>query len=160
VLVPGNPDKSPLVFLVEGKEKPKMPPKAARRHPKAAEIALLRAWVKSGAKDDSTDLKAFIPDIKPRVPTAAAVAALAYRPDGKTLASCGYDKLIKLWDVPSGKEVRTLREHSDSVYAVAFNPDGKLLASAAADRAVKLWEAATGRLLYTLGEPTDWVYAA
>src|SRR5205823_9264822 len=84
---------------------------------------------------------------------------LAFSPDGKTLASCGYDKLIKLWDVPSGKEVRTLREHSDSVYAVAFSPDGKLLASAAADRAIKLWEAATGRLLYTLGEPTDWVYA-
>jgi WD40 repeat protein len=251
VLVAGNPDKSPLVLLVEGKDKPRMPPKAARRHPRAAEFAILRAWVKSGAKDDSTDLKAFIPDIKPRVPTAPAVAAVAYRPDGKsvaaagyneallidpttgaltgrlsgqnggvtalaysrdgrllavasgvsgvggeirlypvspdgkpapqpthllaghsdlihaldfspdckTLASCGYDKLIKLWDVVSGKEVRTLKEHSDSVYAVAFSSDGKLLASAAADRAVKLWDAATGRLLYTLGEPTDWVYA-
>ena len=251
VLVAGKPDQSPLVLLVEGKDKPKMPPKAAKRHPKAREYAILRAWVKSGAKDDSTDLKAFIPDVKPRVPTAAAVAALAYRPDGKaqaaagynevllidpgkgvltgklrgqngsvtalaysrdgrllavasgvsgvagairlyaigtngkptpqpthlltghpdliqdlafspdgkTLASCGYDKLIKLWDVSSGKVIRTLREHSDSVYAVGFSPDGKLLASAAADRAVKLWDASTGRLLYTLGEPTDWVYA-
>ncbi len=251
VLVPGSPDKSPLVRLVEGKEEPKMPPKAARRQPKPAEVAVLRAWIKAGAKDDSTDLKAFIPDVKPRVPTAPAVAAVAYRPDGKslaaagynevllldpatgaltgrlpgqngavtalaysrdgrllavasgvsgvgaeirlypvgpdgkpaprpahllaghtdlvhaldfspdgkTLASCGYDKLIKLWDVASGKEVRTLKEHSDSVYAVAFGPDGKLLASAAADRAVKLWDAASGRLLYTLGEPTDWVYA-
>src|SRR5438067_7999803 len=58
VLVAGNPDRSPLVLLVEGKEKPKMPPKAAKRHPKATEVPILRAWVKSGAKDDSTDLKA------------------------------------------------------------------------------------------------------
>jgi WD40 repeat protein len=251
VLVAGKPDESPLVVLVESKGKLRMPPETVKRRPKAAEVAVLRAWVKAGAKDDSTDLKAFLPDVKPRVPTAPPVAALAYRPDGKALvaagyneallidpaagtltgklpapgggatalafsrdgrflavasgvsgvggqirlypvgpdgnpaaqparvltghadlihdlafspdgkllASCGYDKLIKVWDTASGKEVRTLREHSDSVYAVAFSPDGKLLASAAADRAVKLWEAATGRLLYTLGEPTDWVYA-
>src|SRR5206468_2020998 len=71
---------------------------------------------------------------------------LAFSPDGKLLATCGYDKLIKLWDAASGKEVRTLKEHSDSVYAVAFRPDGQLLASAAADRAVKLWDVATGKL--------------
>jgi hypothetical protein len=84
---------------------------------------------------------------------------LAFSRDGKTLATCGYDRLIKLWDVASGKELRTLKDHSDAVYGLAFSPDGKLLASAAADRAVKVWVVATGRRLYTLGEATDWVYA-
>ncbi|MFO0845316.1 MAG: WD40 repeat domain-containing protein [Gemmataceae bacterium] len=87
------------------------------------------------------------------------IQAVAFSPDGKMLATAGYDRLIRLWDVPSNKDLRVLRHHSDSVYSVAFRPDGKLLASGAADRAVKVWDVATGERLYTLGEPTDWVYA-
>jgi hypothetical protein len=82
----------------------------------------------------------------------------SFAPDGRTLATCGYDRLIILWDVATGAQIRTLKEHSDSVYSVAFSPNGKWLASGAADRAVKVWDAATGKLIYTLSEPTDWVY--
>ncbi len=84
---------------------------------------------------------------------------VAFGPDGKMLATCGYDRLIILSDVASGKVLRTLKEHSDSVFGVAFSPDGKRLVSGAADRAVKIWDVATGKLLYTLGEATDVVYA-
>ncbi len=87
------------------------------------------------------------------------VYALAFSPDNKLLATCGYDRLIKLWDVSSGKLVRELKDHSDAVYSVAFNSDGTLLASGAADRAVKVWDVATGKRLFTLSESTDWVYA-
>ena len=65
---------------------------------------------------------------------ADVIHDLAFSPDGKILASCGYDRLIKLWDVAAKKEMRVLKDHSDSVYGIAFSPDGKLLASAAADR--------------------------
>src|SRR5579862_3565651 len=41
------------------------------------------------------------------------IYAVAFSPDGATLATAGYDKLIKLWDAPSGKELRTLRDHID-----------------------------------------------
>jgi WD40 repeat protein len=84
---------------------------------------------------------------------------LAFSPDGRLLATAGYDRLIKVWDVPTRKELRTLKDHSDAVYGLAFSPDGRLLASAAADRAVKVWDVATGARLYTLGDSTDWVYA-
>ena len=84
---------------------------------------------------------------------------LTFAPDGKMLATCSYDRLIKLWDIATGNEIRTLKDHSDAVYGIAFRPDGKLLASAAADRAVKVWDVATGTRLYTLGDSTDWVYA-
>jgi hypothetical protein len=84
---------------------------------------------------------------------------VAYSPDGKTLATCSYDRTVRLWDADKGKHLHTLKEHSDSVYGVAFSRDGSLLASGAADRAVKVWDPATGKLLYTLSEPTDWVYA-
>ena len=84
---------------------------------------------------------------------------LDFAPDNKTLATAGYDRIIRLWDTDTLKVVRELKDHSDTIYGVAFSPDGKLLASASADRAVKVWDPATGKRLYTLGDPTDWVYA-
>ena len=77
----------------------------------------------------------------PRVLAASTdvLYALAFSPDGKTLATAGYDRLIKLWDTAAGQAVRTLKDHSDCVHGLAFSPDGTLLASASADRAVKVW---------------------
>src|SRR5262249_7614271 len=86
-----------------------------------------------------------IPAGKPEYVIAAhkdLIHDLAFSPDGMTLATCSYDRLVKLWDATSGKELRTLKDHSDAVYGIAFSPDGKLLASGSADRAVKVWEVA------------------
>jgi WD40 repeat protein len=81
-----------------------------------------------------------------------------FSPDNALLATCSYDRLVKLWNPQTGKEIRTLKDHSDAVYGLTFSPDGRLLASGSADRAIKVWDAATGKRLYTLGESTDWVY--
>ena len=83
------------------------------------------------------------------------IYAVAFSPDGKSVATSSYDKLIKLWNVETGQEIRTLKDHIDAVYALAFTPDGKRLISGAADRTVKVWDAATGERLYTLSEPQD-----
>ena len=67
--------------------------------------------------------------------------------DGKTLASGSGDKTIKLWDVATGTEIRTLTGHTGGVNSVAFSPDGKILASGSADGTILLWdvEAALGK---------------
>ena len=57
-----------------------------------------------------------------------SILAIAFSPDGATIASASYDKLIKLWTVADGKVIATLKEHSDAVYAVAFMPGGTQLA--------------------------------
>ena len=57
---------------------------------------------------------------------------------------------IRIWDVQSHAEVRTLRGHSNSIPALAFSPDGKTLASGSMDQTVKLWDAATGKEIETI----------
>ena len=89
---------------------------------------------------------------------ADAILAMALAPDGKTLATASYDRLVKLWDVATGSELRTLKEHTDAVYAVAFSPDGTRVATAAADRTAKVWDAANGHRLFTLPDSTAELY--
>ena len=59
--------------------------------------------------------------------------------DNKTIVSCGRDKLIKVWDIPSSKEITTLRGHTDVVNAVAYCPQRKILVSASNDGKIRFW---------------------
>src|SRR5947209_15990571 len=55
----------------------------------------------------------------------ALVYSLAFSASGKLLASGSFDNTIKLWEYPSGKELRSLGGHAAPVYCVAFSPDGQ-----------------------------------
>lgn len=79
--------------------------------------------------------------------------AVALRPDGRQLATAGYDRSILLWDIASGRTVRTLEGHNGAVYSLAFHPEQPVLASASADETVKVWHVDQGLRLDTLGQP-------
>jgi len=72
------------------------------------------------------------------------VTALAFSPDGKTLASAaGFgESNIRLWDVSTGKELGQLAGHKSWVGSLVFWPDGQTLASSSADQTIRRWDLA------------------
>jgi WD40 repeat protein len=73
-----------------------------------------------------------------------------FSPDGKTLASASWDKTVKLWNVATGKELKSLTKDQGQIWSVSYAPDGKTLAFAGIDGTVELWDAVTGKELASL----------
>jgi WD40 repeat protein len=65
---------------------------------------------------------------------------VAFRPDGKIIATGSQDTSIRLWNADNGKEVTILRGHKGYVDTVAFSPDGKKIVSWAQDGQLLLWD--------------------
>jgi hypothetical protein len=90
------------------------------------------------------------PDKKPvDAAHVSLVEAVAFSPDGKTLASGGYQEVI-LWDATTGNIAHKVGGFTDRVVALAFSPDGKLLATGGGppteDGEIKIIEADTGKV--------------
>jgi len=87
------------------------------------------------------------------------ILAVAFSPDGKTLASGGFSRIPRLWDVASGDRLHQLPRQRDWVYALAFSPDGEILVTGAGNTRARtrtspgtltLWDAASGTMITTI----------
>ncbi len=98
------------------------------------------------------------PNSPPVVVYLADGARTAFNPEGTLVAAGTFEGPVRLWDVPSGREIAQLKGHTDATTDVAFHPDGRLLATAGFDRAVRLWDVATRAPVAVLSGHTHTVW--
>src|SRR5687768_5790282 len=134
-------------------------------------------WLASGGKDDTIKIWDIATGYVLRTLYAHSsnVNALAVSPDGKFLASASgdmtdkrdletfkrggiaggiADNTVRIWDVRTGREVRTLRGHELPVGGVAFSNDGRSLTTASGDL-IKVWDVSNGNELRSVKTKYD-----
>ncbi|MFC1758716.1 c-type cytochrome domain-containing protein [Planctomycetota bacterium] len=168
-IVPHNPDGSYLIDLI-------LPSDGAAEMPKNAkplddaEIETIRAWVTAGAKDDTPESarKQFNREHPPEYLAAPVVTAVAFSPDGKTIAVGGYHEVL-LHDTKklvAGESSITNRlvGMSERIETVAFSPDGKSIAVAGGSPArlgeLQIWDVAECAMVHSSGTLFDTCYGA
>jgi WD40 repeat protein len=85
--------------------------------------------------------------------------AVAFSPDGKTLAAGYSDGAVELWSVATGRLERSMRGHEGWVQSVTFSPDGQTLASTGRDATIRVWDVASGKQKNILRGHTNRVWS-
>jgi guanine nucleotide-binding protein subunit beta-2-like 1 protein len=80
------------------------------------------------------------------------VSRVRFSPSAKQplIVSCGWDKLVKVWNLNNCKLRYNLAGHNGPLYDVTISPDGSLCSSGGRDGTTMLWDVNDGKHLYSL----------
>ena len=169
-ITPGEPEHSELYRRVSTDDEDDRMPQKDQPLAKS-QIALIRRWIKEGARFDGPDRKAAIVTLVPRAPhpdppanypVPVPILALAFSPDGKELAASGYHE-ITFWSPENGTLLRRMKGLAQRTQSLAYSRDGSLLAAAGGSPGqlgeVVLLDPIHGSILKTLGTTSDMMLA-
>jgi len=81
--------------------------------------------------------------------------SIAISPDYRTVISSGEDRSLDLWDIESGRRIRSLRGYVQPALAVEVMPDGKHILVGSRHKNISMWNIATGRLVRSFDRSPD-----
>ncbi len=127
-----------------------------------AEVALFSRWIAEGARDDTpTNANSFKLSQPPTYTTAPVISALAFSPDGKSLAVSGYHEVL-LHSADGSNLLARLIGESLRIESIAFSPNGKLLGVAGGAPArfgeIQIWDTSTNGLVRSIKASIDSLY--
>ncbi|NPD91379.1 eIF2A-related protein [Xylanibacter muris] len=79
-------------------------------------------------------------------------------PDGKFIASIilGMPYVVDIWEVETGKIIKTLEGHSGIIHSVVFSPDGERIVTTSEDKTIRIWDTKNGECINVLeGHKSD-----
>jgi len=109
---------------------------AARNALSERGVFVLSIWDTASGKE-----LAVMPNDPDHVEHTGAISALAFSPDGHTLATASHDHSIRLWDFAKRQPIDALQGHLNEVWCFAYSPDGRSIISGAKDGGLNLWNA-------------------
>jgi WD40 repeat protein len=119
---------------------------------------MIRAWIVATVMLFTVSIQAEEePEIVIQKGHSWGISSVAISRDGKYIVSGSWDNTVRLWDVETGKEIRTFTGHTGIVYSVALSGDGQTLASGSYDKSVRLWDVKTGKEIRLFKGHTNWV---
>jgi len=95
------------------------------------------------------------PELKLPIGHTGTVTSVCFSPDGRYALSSSEDHTLKLWDVQSGKEIKSFEGHTMDVTSACFSPDGRYALSGSIDKTLKLWDIQTGKEIRSFEGYTD-----
>ncbi|SPF48370.1 Planctomycete cytochrome C [Candidatus Sulfopaludibacter sp. SbA4] len=152
-----------IVKYIAGEMKPQMP--LGQPPLPAEQIELLRSWVAAGAKDDTPpEARESLSLDKPVVYLLPpVVTALAFSPDGKTLAVSG-NREVLIHSLDGSSPPKRLPGLSERILSLAFSKDGSTLLAGGGTPArfgeIQLWDVAAGKLRRSVTLSGDTVFGA
>ncbi|MGI8785538.1 MAG: c-type cytochrome domain-containing protein [Acidobacteriota bacterium] len=161
--VPGQPEVSLVVARLKGEKQPRMPFGSDPLPPE--QIDLFTRWIAEGGRDDtpSAARETVVAGRAAAYHVAPVTTALAYSPDGSTLAVSGYREIL-LHQADGSGLIDRLLGISDRIQSLVYSPDGATLAavggSAARFGEVQLWDVATRKLRRSVMSTNDTLFGA